>query len=72
MYNTEKTNDPILRNLSDRRTDRLVDRLMRVISYDAVRLTSSVQKELFNHYKKIISEWAGLGYKLTLRLIDCV
>ena len=50
----EKTNDPILRKLSDRRTDRRTDRQTdrqmddgqtRPISQDAVRLTSSVQHQ---------------------------
>ena len=36
---SENTNDPILRKLSDGRTGRQT----RLISYDAVRLTSSVQ-----------------------------
>ena len=37
---SEKTNDPTLRKLSNRQTDRRT----RVISWDAVRLTSGVQK----------------------------
>ena len=44
---SEKTNDTILRKLSDGRTDgrtdRRTDRRTRVTSYDAVLLTSSVQ-----------------------------
>ena len=40
----EKTNDPILRKRSDGRTDRRV----KVNSQDVVRLTSSVQNQMFN------------------------
>ena len=44
-----KTNDPIFRKLSDgrtdARTDRKTDKRSRVISYNAVRLTSSVQQK---------------------------
>ena len=40
---SEKTNDQILRKFSDNRTDRQTGRRTRVISQDAVPLTSSVQ-----------------------------
>ena len=42
---SEKANDPILRKLSDGQTDGQMGRETRVISQDAVRLTSSVQHD---------------------------
>ena len=57
---SEKTNDSILRKLSDGRTDGQTDRRTRVISQDAVRLTSSVQNWencLFKNKKKFLKNW---------------
>ena len=45
MFNIRKTNDPILRKLKDERPHGRTDRWTRVISKDAVWLTSSVQKK---------------------------
>ena len=46
MHNIKKTNDQILRKLSDGRTDRQTDIRMRVISQDADQLTSTVQDRI--------------------------
>ena len=49
MHNIKKTNDQILRKVSDGRTDGRTDRRdirMRVISQDAVQLTSTVQDRI--------------------------